>query len=376
MNAENKMDFQTLLAEYKSRQAQLNEDLSRLIGELLDGSTSASDAFTEAEKTLAAEFEQSLRELQETRDAAEAAVKQRYKDGMGALRERLLELRPLTDDAHALPPTRRAAYSDRAALLMAKLSMLAYHMFEQHEGWRTILEDKLHMGAKSLVGTFDTGEPCDTQGYVCKHEKFAVLVFRGTTGDLDWRTNRNSRRVLIKNNPYGVEVHTGFLQAYLAAEPQILDLLKQLPPELPLYIAGHSLGGALAVIASAALSIEDKLLRDRIAAVYTFGAPRVAKPGFDTLVKAPHYRVHNKSDLVPTVPPAWTGFRHSGDVRFINHVDRAPDRFNPIRGAAYTIVRSLLMVPLRGRFDALAAHDIEEYVVKLDQIARARNDLL
>ena len=112
------------------------------------------------------------------------------------------------------------------------------------------------------------------------HEYFAVLVFRGTTGDLDWRTNRRARRVLLKDNKYGIEVHTGFLEAYQAAEAQILELIKELPPQLPVYITGHSLGGALSVIASAAISLEDGSLRDRIAAVYTFGAPRVAKKGF------------------------------------------------------------------------------------------------
>ena len=376
MADENLTEFQTLLTDYKEKQAELNSDINRLIGELLDGSTSASDTFTDAESKLKTEFEESLRELEETRTAAEELVKAKYQNGMTELRERMLNLRPLTDDERDLPPTRRAAYSDRAALLMAKLSMLAYHGFEQHDVWREILQDKLSLGAMKLVGTFDSGAPTDTQGYVCMHEHFAVLVFRGTTGDLDWRTNRRARRVLLKDNKYGIEVHTGFLEAYQAAEARILELIKELPPQLPVYITGHSLGGALSVIASAAISLEDGSLRDRIAAVYTFGAPRVAKKGFDSLVKAPHYRVHNKSDLVPTVPPAWTGFRHSGDVRFIMTTDRAPDRFNPIRGAVYTIVRSLLMAPLRGRFDGLAAHEIEEYVWKLNQIAKVRNDLL
>ena len=143
MADENLTEFQTLLTDYKEKQAELNADINRLIGELLDGSTSASDTFTDAECKLKTEFEESLRELEETRTAAEELVKAKYQNGMTELRERMLKLRPLTDDERDLPPTRRAAYSDRAALLMAKLSMLAYHGFEQHDVWREILQDKL-----------------------------------------------------------------------------------------------------------------------------------------------------------------------------------------------------------------------------------------
>ena len=56
----------------------------------------------------------------------------------------------------------------------------------------------------------------------------------------------------------------------------------QVPANLGLYIAGHSLGGALAQIAAASLSEMDNL-----AACYTFGSPRVATLGFDTPGEVP-----------------------------------------------------------------------------------------
>ena len=60
-----------------------------------------------------------------------------------------------------------------------------------------------------------------------------------------------------------------------------------MPTDLGLYVTGHSLGGALAQRATAALD------RDTLAACYTFGSPRVATLAFDRLDKAPHYRVVN-----------------------------------------------------------------------------------
>ena len=77
-----------------------------------------------------------------------------------------------------------------------------------------------------------------------------------------------------------------------------------MPSTLGFYITGHSLGGALAQIASAALS------RDNLAACYTFGSPRVGTAGFDEQVKCPHYRVINNcpgssTNVLPRLSPQW-----------------------------------------------------------------------
>ena len=77
-----------------------------------------------------------------------------------------------------------------------------------------------------------------------------------------------------------------------------MTALAKVPPDLGIYITGHSLGGALAQISAAALS-----KNDNVAACYTFGSPRVATLRFDTEVKCPHYRVIDNWDLVPGVPP-------------------------------------------------------------------------
>lgn len=126
-----------------------------------------------------------------------------------------------------------------------------------------------------------------------------MLAFRGTTDFRDWRTNFNflKKKIYINEEDY-IRVHRGFWSAYNFGGEDIefdLNHLAELQ-EKPLYITGHSLGGALAQIATAYST------RDSIAACYTFGAPRVGNKKFDIVVKPPHYRVTNNNDFVPGIP--------------------------------------------------------------------------
>ncbi len=98
----------------------------------------------------------------------------------------------------------------------------------------------------------------------------------------------------------------------------------------PVYVTGHSLGGALALMATAELANhEDATIRDSIAACYTFGCPRAGDSSFDLYVKAPLYRITNGVDLVPAIPPAILGYRHVGDTRYFGKTGTAPSRRSP-----------------------------------------------
>jgi hypothetical protein len=120
-------------------------------------------------------------------------------------------------------------------------------------------------------------------------------------------------------------------------------------------------------------------LGDRIAAVYTFGAPRVGGKDFEDCVKSPHYRIVNKSDLVPWVPPTWLfGYRHSGDVRILKGFGERPSREQWPANLALTAIWMLMLYALgmaywlRLRSHGVEDHEIKRYVVKLDQIAKVR----
>ena len=66
---------------------------------------------------------------------------------------------------------------------------------------------------------------------------------------------------------------------------------------------GHSLGGALAVVAAARSKY--------VGEVYTFGQPRVGNRKYSKQVKSKVYRFVNNNDIVPRIPPPLV-FRHQG----------------------------------------------------------------
>ena len=245
------------------------------------------------------------------------------------------------------PPMTRPAYSDRMAYILAEMSDLAYFQFEGKIGlvedavlqarsldlktdlaMRGFLDDfsdglivgrRLNLTSFSRVleqsgfSLLDVIDVAGTQGFVCKRSvaddpPYLVLAFRGTEKKVsDWLTDARCTPTVVGN----AKVHTGFLEAFdrktndqgktaRQIVEQILDDPKAKDCRgrpLPLFITGHSLGGALALLAT-------KLIAPNInGACYTFGAPRVANYEYFEHVKTPVYRVVNSADLVPRVPP-------------------------------------------------------------------------
>lgn len=202
-------------------------------------------------------------------------------------------------------PVMRAAYSDRTAWLMARCSQLAYVEFESGQ------EQQLRSGLQELGLTylqfFSKNATC---AFLARNEHFAVLAFRGTTKD--FRTILDDIKIRFYRDKSGARTSTGFSEAYKFVQREIADAVAALQPDLPLYITGHSLGGALAAIASTRI-----LPSDRIAACYTYGCPRVGDGEFTfQLWKVPVYRQVHHSDIVPHAPLAF-GYRQAGDFRYL-----------------------------------------------------------
>ncbi|HZT49279.1 MAG TPA: lipase family protein [Hyphomicrobiaceae bacterium] len=282
----------------------------------------------------------------------------------------LLEVAPIARGDIDAIPSRRAAYSDRTAALLAKMAMLAYIDFEDDEK-RKILEGMLEHGRVKLVETIAIGE---TEAMVAETDKFVVVAFRGTASRSDIRTDIQARlnvaRVAVDGRP--VRVHSGFYCAFRKVEARLRDLLLAQDPAKAIYLTGHSLGGALALVAAAAFGGNDRL-GDRIAAVYTYGAPRVGGRDFPDIVKAPHYRVVNSGDVVPLVPPNWlTGYVHTGTPILLKENADRPIRRSPWSSALLLALQSLILWPFLHQLRLRKAHDSYLYIARLDRIADRR----
>ena len=138
-----------------------------------------------------------------------------------------------------------------------------------------------------------------------RDRSFSVLVFRGTQGRLStWLFNL---KAALSSWPSGGQVHKGFAQLLIEAWSDIDLQLESLAP--PLYYTGHSMGGALAVLAAS--------LR-KPAAVYTFGSPKIGNSAFVNSIKQQKiHRVVNSRDVVATVPPI-RGFEHAGEPQYLS----------------------------------------------------------
>lgn len=118
---------------------------------------------------------------------------------------------------------------------------------------------------------------------------FAAVVFRGTTRDSRWADVLDARPAALRG---GGRVHRGFHNALERLWPGLEPQLRAFPG--PWFYAGHSLGGALALLAA---------VRRPAGAVYTFGAPRVGDADvMARLCRQAHYHLVTPWDPVPRLP--------------------------------------------------------------------------
>jgi predicted lipase len=90
-----------------------------------------------------------------------------------------------------------------------------------------------------------------------------------------------------------------------------INILFALYREKSFALTGHSLGGALAVMAAAYL----QNVYNSVNYLYTMGQPRVGNDNFAAFMtkSIPNtYRIVNNADQVPHVPQSVLGFKHSG----------------------------------------------------------------
>ena len=164
----------------------------------------------------------------------------------------------------------------------------------------------------------------DTQAFLFRKGQHIMLIFRGSQEVADWKTNFSFklRPFQGKINPNaelpGGEVHQGFQGAWESVEKVVGYYLRQWwADDSQLWVAGHSLGGALAALAATSLDYQGF----KVSGLYTFGQPRVGDWQFVREVNQRMgdrmFRYVNNNDVVPMIPPQFNILK---PTRFYGHM--------------------------------------------------------
>ncbi|OCT16136.1 hypothetical protein A8709_01430 [Paenibacillus pectinilyticus] len=212
------------------------------------------------------------------------------------------------------------AMDTRTALRLAAMCGQSYTLLEQ--GTEGVILPPSYRIVSSFTANSAFGGR-ELFGFIAESESQIVIAFRGTSTASDWISDAIARQTDFPFAKEGGLVHQGFLDIYQSARKQILASMSKLSPQKQLYLTGHSLGGALATLCGADLATNTKF---KDPAVYTFGSPRVGNPTFASQFNrktGPHYRVYNRNDMVPALPPlVYKSPRTDGLYHYI-HVKKA-----------------------------------------------------
>jgi triacylglycerol lipase len=195
------------------------------------------------------------------------------------------------------------------AQLLATATELAYLPAEQG-----VTRYREELGLKAQLISVD-----NTQAYVAGDEQSLVVAFRGSQsptsldGVKDWLlTNANNFLIVPEGRigtdfiaaGVGARFHRGFMEALAEVWDPLVAAVQaeQDAKERPLFVCGHSLGGALALLA--AWRFQRQFLS--VFQVYTYGAPMVgnaaAVAAFDKEFAGRIFRFVDAPDLVPRLP--------------------------------------------------------------------------
>ncbi|RCV49205.1 lipase family protein [Marinitenerispora sediminis] len=211
----------------------------------------------------------------------------------------------------------------------------------------------------------------DTEGFVAASDRMIVVAFRGTEpAELrDWLSDANAAQV--PHSARRGRVHSGFAQALDAVYPELHEAVTAARTDgQSLWFTGHSLGGALAMLAAARMYFDDPdLLAD---GVYTFGQPRTCDPelatAYDEAFRGRMFRFVNNNDIVAQLPPEPL-YRHVAAEMYIDSQGRLRDKKASFLGGAADRVRGHTADLFAPGADGVRDHFIKSYLAALGKLA-------
>ena len=189
----------------------------------------------------------------------------------------------------------------------------------------------------------------ESQAYVIETEAHTAVVFRGTQVFSGFSMADIASNLWIRRKSWTPgRVHRGYREAILDIAGEVKSALYA--PKRPLYFAGHSMGGALATLASTFVPGPT--------ATYTFGSPRVGNRVFARALRN-LYRIVHADDIAPKYPLP-IGYRHGGEAW------RLSGDGTLTKGDS---IFDQLIIPFtpKGITKGILDHRVSEYVRKLAQ---------
>lgn len=249
-------------------------------------------------------------------------------------------------------------YEPENALALSKAAQLAYSYEDGDAIERTVRE-------WGFTDYFKLWNVDGTQSYVAANHQAILAVFAGTNEIKDWLDNIG---MLPMAGPVG-NVHRGFNHAldrvWVEMREAIFECkkfrIKEHRQPQTLWVAGHSLGGALATLAVAKLRLEE----DRtVHGLYTFGSPRVGDRNFArnfNLEFNAAYRIVNNNDVVTRVPGRLMMFSHVGHFLYIDTEKNLHDDIHWWHQFVDTFEGKIEALMEKG-LDYISDHSMSEYI--------------
>ncbi|MEU9050285.1 lipase family protein [Streptomyces sp. NPDC048384] len=207
----------------------------------------------------------------------------------------------------------------------------------------------------------------DTQAYTATNEHMIITAFRGTEPDniRDWLTDTTTPP---RPGPAGTgHVHHGFAEALDSVFLKVKETIAEFHDNgQTLWLTGHSLGGALAMLAGCRLYLEDpELLAD---GVYTYGQPRTCDrllaASCNKAFKNRLFRFVNNNDIVPQLPPE--PFHHVDVLRYIDSTGKVRETTSLLGGLSDR-ARGLTADAFAPAGDGIRDHFMAGYVTALER---------
>ena len=244
------------------------------------------------------------------------------------------------------------------SLLFAKLSSIAYN-----DNTKEVKKQAKELGFTSIEFYNKGG----AQAYRFQNDTDLVIACRGTQP-----TQFNDIAADLKAIPVVAEtvsrVHRGFKAEVDDLWPDVCDDL--IGTKQKVWFCGHSLGAAMATIMASRCfhyaSVPDPV------ELYTYGSPRVGWSRYVKSLGVVHHRWKNNNDIVTTVPPTFIGYKHHGEMHYLNAYGnvRKPTGWQLIKDKW----RGIWMGLKRGQIDSFSDHSMENYINYLEMYASGKEN--